>query len=269
MEMDGEADFAVTMSVHSGQFTVNNGLPFSFNYSNFPCELHHSLFAIKPKPYVPETKITYIDTAHDFLNMRSEHGHYVQTSDLDMSGIPLRSLAERTLGKTEPFTGWYDGGGHTISGLGGGEGDAPSMFGYIIGGQVENLFLDSVNFSGRTRGALATYCTSSVFSKVAVAGKIINTMPPSYHASFDASSPFNTIFDYINNSAGVGSFFHCGGRNDMGSEQATMSLVLNCYAKCKVEMEHLYARAPNNSNNEFGGWPGYMKNPPHHIQPAH
>ena len=261
MEMDGEADFAVTMSVHSGQFTVNNGLPFSFNYSNFPCELHHSLFAIKPKPYVPETNITYIDTTHDFLNMRSEHGHYVQTSDLDMSGIPLRSLAERTLGKTEPFTGWYDGGGHTISGLGGGEGDAPSMFGYIVGGHIENLVLDDVNFSGRTRGALATYCSSAVFNRVAITGQIRNTLPSSYHPSFDPGSPYNTIFDYINNSAGVGSFFHCGGRNDMGSEQATMSLVLNCYAKCKVEMEHLYAGAPNNPAimSSAGGLFGYMK----------
>lgn len=243
----------------------NDGLPFSFSYGNAIGMLElNDTPAIKPKHYVPETRITYINTAHDFLNTKfDKHGHYVQTSSFDMSGVPHRAIAERSVGLVEPFTGWYDGGGHKIWGLSGDEGYAPSMFGYIIGGHVENLVLDDVNFGGRTRGALASYCTASAFNNIAVTGKIRNSLPPMYDNNFDPASPTNTIFDYINNSAGIGGLFHAAGMTTIDAMMSSMSVVSNCYARCELEIVPLYGGAPTNPAimSRAGGLCGYTIGP--------
>lgn len=91
----------------------------------------------------------YIITTAQRLNEVREHldAHYVLASDIDLSGygdwMPIGM-------NTTPFTGHFDGNGHTISGMKvvyslGGEG---GLFGTIgSGGKVQNLVLSNVNIS--------------------------------------------------------------------------------------------------------------------------
>ena len=58
-------------------------------------------------------------------------GDYVLTEDLELSGLP-----EAIGNNSRPFTGRFDGGGHTISGL------PRPLFGVTKGAVVENLLLD-------------------------------------------------------------------------------------------------------------------------------
>lgn len=238
-EMSG--GYSVTLALPD----VNDNMPFSFSYPSVTGYLDFlEVFTITPKPYIPKTEITYIKSPHDFLTLRATHGHFVQTSDFDMSTVKHTAIAERTFGKIEPWTGWYDGGGHTIWGLNGDDGNAPSMFGYIIGGHVENLVLEDVNFGGRTRGALATYCTASNFSKIGITGRIKQTIGPNQDPSFEMGNPDYTVFDYINNSVGVGAMFHLG--STMFLSESSLSFVSNCYSRCEIETTSPVAGSPSN-----------------------
>ena len=238
-EMSG--GYSVTLALPD----VNDNMPFSFSYPSVTGYLDFlEVFTITPKPYIPKTEITYIKSPHDFLTLRAKHGHFVQTSNFDMSTVKHTAIAERTFGKIEPWTGWYDGAGHTIWGLNGDDGNAPSMFGYIIGGHVENLVLEDVNFGGRTRGALATYCTASNFSKIGITGRIKQTIGPNQDPSFEMGNPDYTVFDYINNSVGVGAMFHLG--STMFLSEASLSFVSNCYSRCEIETTSPVAGSPSN-----------------------
>jgi hypothetical protein len=242
-EMSG--GYSVTLALPD----VNDNMPFSFSYPSVTGYLDFlEVFTITPKPYIPKTEITYIKSPHDFLTLRATHGHFVQTSDFDMSTVKHTAIAERTFGKIEPWTGWYDGGGHTIWGLNGDEGNAPSMFGYIIGGHVENLVLEDANFSGRTRGALATYCMASGFSKIGITGKIQNTIGPNQDPNFQMYKPEYTIFDYIDNSVGVGAMFHLAGglSGDESVLIGSFTVLHGCYARCDVETTSPIGGTPTN-----------------------
>lgn len=80
--------------------------------------------------------------------------HYVQTADIDMAGVAFSPCGTSAV----PFSGVYDGDGHSISHLSVSvSGDNAGMFGYISGGEVKNLNISSftVSAGGQNAGSVA------------------------------------------------------------------------------------------------------------------
>ncbi|WP_066020437.1 MULTISPECIES: fibronectin type III domain-containing protein [Clostridium] len=96
-----------------------------------------------------------ISTAQQLQNMKNDLGAYYKlANDIDLQGIDWEPVG---VNSTVPFTGVFDGNGHSIknlsikklgvSGIG--------LFGYISGATIKNLKLENVNItSGNYTGAL-------------------------------------------------------------------------------------------------------------------
>ena len=99
--------------------------------------------------------------------------HYLQTANITSSGAwtPIGSSSANA------FTGSYDGGGYTISGLNiNRTADYNGLFGYISGGTVKNLAVASVDITGgQYTGAIAGYMGSGTISNCYVTGKVAGT----------------------------------------------------------------------------------------------
>ena len=108
-------------------------------------------------------------------------GHYVLVSDVDASGTAEWNNGEGfdPIGQSKdvPFTGSFDGKGHTISGLvidRTEEGqNYIGMFSYLDGGTIENVTLQEADIEGRYRvGGIVGFNDDGIVSGSSVAGNV-------------------------------------------------------------------------------------------------
>ncbi|URZ17432.1 fibronectin type III domain-containing protein [Clostridium felsineum] len=97
-----------------------------------------------------------ISTAQQLQNMTNDlKGHYKLANDIDLTGVNWIPIGINTI---VPFTGVFDGNGHSIKNLSMnklGNNAATGLFGYLNGATIKNLKLDSVNIiGGNNTGAL-------------------------------------------------------------------------------------------------------------------
>ena len=100
--------------------------------------------------------------------------HYRQICDIDMTGV---SIAPASNSSTTPFTGSYDGGGFTISGMTIAPTDATApcaMFGYTSGATISNLTLSNVTISatGQYEAAFVANATNTTIKGCKLEGTL-------------------------------------------------------------------------------------------------
>jgi len=99
------------------------------------------------------------------------NGYYKLTADIDLSSYgnwtPIGNY-------TTPFTGTFDGNGHTISGLTISSPYLQGLFGNILGGTVKNLDLTNVNINSTNRyiGGVAGYNDGGTIQNCYVTGTV-------------------------------------------------------------------------------------------------
>lgn len=114
-----------------------------------------------------------IETVQDLASLASlsnsdaayASASYLLQEDLDCTGISIASI-----GRTNHFSGVFDGGGHKLFNLTIAEGDQTGLFSFVDGGAVKNLGLENASVSGgantgmligRTMHAIVTNCYAS------------------------------------------------------------------------------------------------------------
>ena len=102
------------------------------------------------------------------------------TADIDMSGVTWTPIGKSTSGYQ--YTGQFDGGGHTITGLTVSGTSYRGLFGYINGGTVKDLTLEEVAISVTSQyvGGIAGYVTGTAIENCHV---VSGTMYSSYSST--------------------------------------------------------------------------------------
>lgn len=109
-----------------------------------------------------------IDTAEGIAEIMADSSkwknYYVLGADIDMSGIATQT----PIGNYNvPFTGYFDGAGHTISGLNITSDSAAGLFGVVIGADIRNLTVDGK--------VTSTYAATDAESSKNTTGKYVST----------------------------------------------------------------------------------------------
>lgn len=107
-----------------------------------------------------------ISTVHDLLALSAGDAaamgkNYKLTADLDLNGMAFNGIGTSSL----PFTGVFDGQGHTISNvtISAAEADNVGFFGVIKGATIKNLNLSAVNILGKDKvGGLVGYAQAAL-----------------------------------------------------------------------------------------------------------
>ncbi|KHD37442.1 hypothetical protein NL50_04505 [Clostridium acetobutylicum] len=90
-----------------------------------------------------------ISTVQQLQNVTNDlRGYYKLANDIDLKGVDWTPIG---VNSTVPFTGVFDGNGHSIKNLSMnklGNSTAVGLFGYISGATIKNLKLDDVNIIG-------------------------------------------------------------------------------------------------------------------------
>ena len=111
-------------------------------------------------------------------------GTFTQICDIDLNGVafePIGNCGEDNLCSTsddEPFTGTYYGGGHKISNFAYSNPlkNQVGLFGYVVGGYIENLALEGVNVEGQSDvGGLVGYISSGKIMACSSKGDIVGS----------------------------------------------------------------------------------------------
>lgn len=127
-------------------------------------------------PYQLST-LPQLDSVRNYLDK-----HFIQTADIDASdtenwndGAGFVPIGDNST----PFTGGYNGDGHTITGLtiDRGDTDIMGLFGIVSGATIENLGIVNADITGRdgTGGLAASITNSSVITECYVSGTITGT----------------------------------------------------------------------------------------------
>lgn len=107
------------------------------------------------------------------LNQVNEYrsAHFKQMNDIDLSGV---SGWTRIGSITSPFSGTFDGNGHTISNLKLSSGAWTGFFGTVDGATIKNIFLKNVTVTvtGENGGGLIGYILNGTVKNCAVTGSI-------------------------------------------------------------------------------------------------
>jgi predicted outer membrane repeat protein len=102
--------------------------------------------------------------------------HFIQVADIDLAQDPWNTgEGWMPIGGETPFSGMYNGGGYTISGLtiDRPESDYQGLFGRVSGARLWNLALEMADVRGRDyTGALIGMALSSELQSIQVDGKI-------------------------------------------------------------------------------------------------
>lgn len=151
--------------------SVNNGYPvFSWEITEYEFKGNGS----SSSPY-------QIGTAEDlqhfsifvndpYMNAKYGHAYYIQTADIDMSGVTWTSIGT----EDDPFSGNFNGGYRSITGL---SNDASStyggLFGYCDDVSVKNLIVyGNITANGSTGGIIGEAHENCVLDEVAFVGSV-------------------------------------------------------------------------------------------------
>jgi hypothetical protein len=203
---------------------------------------------------VNQANITRFNT---FANTTGNTGglarHYRLVENVTLSPAPANGSNWTAIGGTTlatNFTGNFDGGGHTISGLSiNNDSNLQGMFGHIgTGGTVRNLGLVDVNISGSgsNRGGIAGRASSAIISNSYVIGNVEGRGTTVAYiggvvgrANASTVSNCYVIADIIGYGSGIGGVVGYG----------TNIKITNCYVIGSVH---------NRSNGSMGGVLGYI-----------
>lgn len=118
---------------------------------------------------------TNISTAAQLANISSNlSDSYTLTADINLSGTSWTPLGD----STTPFTGSFDGAGHTISSLSVSSGSEIGLFGVTSGATIGNVILTDADIGGSCSsdieyaGLLVGKALSSVLYNISVSGDI-------------------------------------------------------------------------------------------------
>ena len=173
------------------------------------------------------------------LNL-DENDKYLLTSQSDFENfIDMASTAEYANGHyilqvdvtagpeiTIPFTGTFDGGGHTIGSLN------HALFNSINGGTVKDVMLDDISISGGTNaGAIANEATSN--SRIYNCGVLSGTVGGSGNVGgiiglLDGSSRVINCFSYANITGGSNVGGIVGYNNVASTATNIQTMIMNC-----------------------------------------
>ena len=172
----------------------------------------------------------------------------VQTSDINAdetvnwnSGAGFTPIGHPT-GTINYFTGYYDGEGHTITGLfiSQSSGNAIGLFGDANGAVIKNLGLDSVNITGGYHtGGLAGSSTLSTIDDCYIAGVVdgngdnVGGLVGDIHGGVLSNSHSTATVSGGNNVGGLAGTNYSS-ETGTGGNYGTASSVTNCYATGNV-----------------------------------
>ncbi len=167
---------------------------------------------------------------------------------------------------TNPFTGTFDGQGHTITGL---YINRPSehfvgLFGGICdGAEVENVILIDVNITGcGSVGALAGGSLSSTISCAWSSGVVIGTSPDQHYVggligfSYGANSLVYKCCSSANVHA-ISDFYPANRAGGLAGGNGQGSIMIDCYATGDVSGKSKIGGLV--SDNTYGSYGGYIK----------
>ena len=120
-------------------------------------------------PYLVKTA-KHLNAVNNLLTV-----HYKLANDIDMTDVTYEVIGQTT---SKPFAGTFDGNNHKISNLKiESANQYVGMFGYVRGGTIKNLLLESVNIKGTSTyvGGLAGYNYNGTITNVGVTGEVTST----------------------------------------------------------------------------------------------
>ena len=119
-----------------------------------------------------------ISNADQLANMQNYlDGHFIQTSDIDLTIEPLEQTWIPIGDSGEPFTGSFDGGGNIIENMTVYDPDVnyQGLFGKLKGALIRNVILSDIEVDGNQYvGGLAGWADESIIDHVSVSGEIIS-----------------------------------------------------------------------------------------------
>jgi hypothetical protein len=199
-------------------------------------------------------QIATLDNLYWITQNSAEWGkYYIQTANIDASstsGWDSGSGFSPIGSNSTSFTGSYDGGGYTISGLyiSRSSTDYIGMFGFISNATVKNITLTGINFSGNSLvGAIVGFSTgsgSAVIQICSATGTLTSTASQSggligkTQAGTTVSESFCNVTVTSTNGNYLGGFI---GHNDQSST------ITNCYSRGTVS---------STNGNQIGGFAG-------------
>ena len=122
----------------------------------------------KEDPYIISKADELINLSSSVNNGVSYANIYFElANDLDISGLPFEAIGSTST----PFSGIFDGKGHSIKGISVNKSSYSGMFGYIDGAKINDLTLEGENIQGEQYiGGIAGYCKNSVITNCHTAG---------------------------------------------------------------------------------------------------
>ncbi len=138
---------------------------------------------------------------------------FILKADLDWGGLPLTPVGN----DTTPFTGVFDGGGHTIRNafINLPDEDYVGLFGFVVGAQIRNLNAENLNITGR-------YYVGGLIGKV--------------DKEWGDPPEFGSVISSCSATGSVSGENCIGGLiGSVGSEMSnTIAIVTSCYSSCSV-----------------------------------
>lgn len=234
----------------SGQYTYGR------IYLYEALEKDNSKDTMPEKPEVSAENVEVITTADQLWAISEDlEGTYELGADIDLGNREWYPIGT----KEQPFTGIFDGKGHTISGLTATETKGMTgvgLFGYAEGASISNVKITGANVKGRIyTGALAGYNDKGTIFKCTVSGTVTGESETGLlvgrnTGAIEGCSATGTVTGIGNDSTGGLAGSNATGTVEQCSAEATVTgtvnvgglvgyndkgFIRNTYAKGKVE----------------------------------
>ncbi|MBQ9599163.1 MAG: hypothetical protein IJR33_05045, partial [Clostridia bacterium] len=113
---------------------------------------------VSPSVFAADADVTEIGTADELIALMGDNtkwaDSYKLTADIDLAGLTQNGIGD----STTPFSGTFDGDGHTVKGLNVTNG----LFGVISGATVKNLTVEgNVNATVEKAGGIVGFISNS------------------------------------------------------------------------------------------------------------
>ncbi|MCI9448542.1 MAG: leucine-rich repeat protein, partial [Lachnospiraceae bacterium] len=185
-----------------------------------------------------ESSVIEISSAKDLQKIADNlTGDYVLTKNIDMSDVEFTPIGNNT----EPFSGTFDGDGHTISNLNisvknSGESNFTGLFGVLENATVRNLALENCIITSKTTGG--------IYAGI-IAGKMKNSLLEDIYVSGQIDIKEKTAYS-------VGGIVGAVFQNVDDETQALKHNVARCIGNVLINV-------PKNANGENGALVGYAE----------
>ena len=192
--------------------------------------------------------------AADLDAVRDNLGAYYELgADIDLGGEEWTPIGS----SGQPFTGTFDGDGHTISGLNVNSSYA-GLFGFISGGTVKNLAVHgNVNGGSRAGGIVAETSDKASIENCSYSGSVISRSHAGGIAGYNGDSNISGCYNSASVSVETSSLgsSYCGGIAGYNDAWDADAKITDCYNTGKV-----HGTALGSGHNAYtGGIAGYSR----------